>query len=409
MDISSLRERRGNDALTVSELNGYIKRIFDGDRTLSSVTVKGEISNFTHHRSGHLYFTLKDEEGQIKSVMFRSSTARLKFMPENGMKVLAHGSVSVYQRDGSYQLYVNSLEPDGIGALYLAYEQLKEKLHSEGLFDSENKKLIPEFAERIGVITSPTGAAVRDIITVIGRRFPIAKIYLYPSLVQGDGAEENLIKGIDYFEDSSLVDLIIIGRGGGSIEDLWAFNGEALARRIYSAKTPIISAVGHETDFSISDFVADMRAPTPSAAAEIAVPDVRELFERVDTYSERLSSALIRSVEKKRERLNSYMDRSVIVNPFSIIEENGAMIEDMGKRLNLAIKNVLKDARSAMLLHTEKINSLNPLNVLARGYTIAEKDGKTIRNASSVETGDSIELKFCDGVVFAEAKNVRKI
>ena len=283
MDISSLRERDNIGTFSVSELNGYIKRIIESNRTLASVTVKGEISNFTAHRSGHFYFSLKDSEGQIKAVMFRSRAQTLRFMPESGMKVIVHGSVSVYERDGVYQLYASSIQPDGIGALYLAYEQLKEKLYKNGIFDPAHKMPLPKYPEKIGVITSPTGAAVRDIINVLKRRYPIASIYLYPSLVQGDGAEEDLIKAVDYFDRSNLCDVIIIGRGGGSIEDLWAFNSEKLAMRIFDCKIPIISAVGHETDFTICDFVADMRAPTPSAAAEISAPDIAELLLRLDS------------------------------------------------------------------------------------------------------------------------------
>ena len=294
IDINSLRERDNADILSVSALNNYIKNIFENNRTLSSVTVRGEISNFVNHRSGHLYFTLKDADGQIRSVMFKSRALTLKFMPESGMKVIVHGSVTVYPRDGSYQLYATSMQPDGIGALYLAYEQMKERLAKEGLFDESHKLPIPRIPATVGVITSPTGAAVRDIINVTGRRFPQAKILLYPALVQGEGAEASLISALDYLDKSGLCDVIIIGRGGGSIEDLWAFNGESLARRIYYATTPIISAVGHETDFTICDFVADMRAPTPSAAAEIAVPDRRELAQRLDSFVERLSLALLR-------------------------------------------------------------------------------------------------------------------
>ena len=303
MDISSLRERNMPRELSVSELNAYVKRLFDNDRALNAISVRGEISNFTYHRTGHLYFTLKDEDSQIRAVMFRSSASTLKFMPENGMKVIIRGSINVYTQTGSYQIYVNSMQPDGIGALYVAYEQLKSKLESEGLFSDEYKKQIPEYPKKIGVITSPTGAAVRDIINVTGRRFPLAQIYLYPSLVQGDGAEDNLIKALDYFESSGLVDLVIIGRGGGSIEDLWAFNGEKLARRIFECKTPIISAVGHETDFTICDFVADLRAPTPSAAAEIAVPDSRELRLRISGLYDRCERALDRVCERKEDAL----------------------------------------------------------------------------------------------------------
>ena len=246
MDISSLRERSGSGPMTVTELNSFIKNMFDGNRLLQGVSVTGEISNFTAHKSGHLYFSVKDTEGQIRAVMFRSAAAGLKFIPENGMKVILRGSVSVFVRDGSYQLYVTSMQPDGVGALYLAYEQMKERLGSEGLFDDIHKKPIPRYPERIGVITSPTGAAVRDIINVLGRRYPLATVYLYPAIVQGDSAEATLVKGIDFFDKSHLVDTVIIGRGGGSIEDLWAFNSEKLARRIFAADVPIISAVGHE-------------------------------------------------------------------------------------------------------------------------------------------------------------------
>ena len=284
MDISSLRERREPSEITVSELNSYIKSILDNDKRLSAISVRGEISNFKRHSSGHLYFTLKDDGGQIRAVMFRSYADRIRFMPEDGMKVIVRAEVSVYAQAGTYQLYVNSMQPDGVGALYLAYEQLKERLACEGLFDQEHKIPLPSYPTRIGVITSPTSAAVRDIINVTGRRYPLATVYVYPALVQGDGAEKSLIEGLKYFEQSGLADVIIIGRGGGSIEDLWAFNSEALARCIYTMNTPVISAVGHETDFTICDFVADMRAPTPSAAAEIAVPDIRELSMRMDSF-----------------------------------------------------------------------------------------------------------------------------
>ena len=308
MDISSLRER-SSASLSVCDLNNYIKNAFENDRLLSAVTVRGEISNFVNHRSGHMYFSLKDEESQIRAVMFRSKAIGLKFLPENGMKVTVHGSVAVYTRDGSYQIYVNTMQPDGVGALYLAYEQLKNKLRDEGLFDEEHKKPIPKMPGRIGVITASTGAAIRDILTVTERRYPLADIYVYPALVQGEGAEDDLIAGVDYFDRSSLVDVVIIGRGGGSIEDLWAFNSERLARRIYDASVPIISAVGHETDFTICDFVSDMRAPTPSAAAELAVPDRTELLRYVDYCSERLDTALIRKLDKCAERFDSLLHR----------------------------------------------------------------------------------------------------
>lgn len=406
MDISSLRERSTDTPLSVSELNGYIKKIFDADRTLTAVSVKGEISNFVNHRSGHLYFSLKDADGQIRAVMFRSATQRLKFIPENGMKVIIHGSVTVYQRDGSYQLYANSMEPDGIGALYLAYEQLKERLFSEGLFDESNKNPIPEFPERIGIITSPTGAAVRDIINVSGRRFPLAKIYLYPSLVQGDGAVENLIQALDYFERTQLAEVIIIGRGGGSIEDLWAFNSEALARKIFSAKTPIISAVGHETDFTICDFVSDMRAPTPSAAAELAVPDIREIFMRIDGMSERLSSSLIRFVERKRDRLTSVTEKDVIKNPNTIINEKRGALSERYNELLHRFESSLKDKRNELVLNAEKLNVLNPLSVMKRGYSVAEKNGVILKSVNNISVGDQINMRVTDGTLITRVEKV---
>ena len=407
MDISSLRER-SNGALSVTELNNYIKNLFDTSRFLSSVSVKGEISNFTYHRSGHLYFSLKDGESQIKAVMFRSSAVKLKFMPESGMKVIAHGSVSVYQRDGVYQMYITSLQPDGIGALYLAYEQLKEKLYAEGLFDDACKKLLPAMPERIGVVTSPTGAAVRDIINVIGRRFPLARIYLYPSLVQGEGAEENLIRGIDYLDKSGLVDVIIIGRGGGSIEDLWAFNSEKLARRIFAAKIPVISAVGHETDFTICDFVSDMRAPTPSAAAELAVPDMRDIYIRLDSYYGRCAYSLERKVEIAEERFNSIKDKLIDDNLKYYLLDLEDSILDLKTRLSASMGLSINSQEHRFAVMAEKISALNPLSILNRGYSVASKlDGSRVC-ANTVKVGEKISIRVFDGKIEAEVKEIKE-
>ena len=407
MDISALRERSQPAVMTVGELNEFIKNIFDSTRALSSVTVKGEISNLTLHRSGHLYFTLKDSESQIRSVMFRSSAARLKFIPENGMKVIAHGSVSVYSRDGSYQLYVNSLQPDGIGALYLAYEQLKARLEAEGLFAREAKRKIPELPERIGVITSPTGAAVRDIINVIGRRYPLAKIYLYPSLVQGDGAEENLIKALDYFNKTRLVDTVIIGRGGGSIEDLWAFNGEALARKIYDMEIPVISAVGHETDFTICDFVSDLRAPTPSAAAELAVPDIRELYMALSGAEERISLALIRLSERKREAFERLSARLSDFGGKISAERWDALATYREKILALQ-DSMLKEKKTSARILAEKLNALSPLATLSRGYAIVEGKLGIVKSVEAVKPGDELSLRLCDGVVTGKIEKIKR-
>ena len=404
MDISSLRERGNITVLTVSELNNYIKSLFDSSRFLSSVTVKGEISNFTNHRSGHLYFSLKDAGGQIKAVMFSSAASTLKFLPESGMKVIVSGSVSVYAQGGAYQIYVKDIQPDGIGALHLAYEQLKERLFLEGLFDDVHKRPIPEYPCKIGVITSPTGAAVRDIITVVRRRYPLATIYLYPSLVQGDGAEASLIKAVDYFDKSGLCDVVIIGRGGGSIEDLWAFNSEALARRIFSARVPIISAVGHETDFTICDFVSDLRAPTPSAAAELAVADVRELAMRIDALEDRCSGALVRCSERARGALTRLSDALHRMGPEKIVGSRREDTSELNKRAADALKMLLLKSRNTLSVSSEKLSVLNPLSVLARGYSVLEGGRGVVKSVKDVSIGDRISVILSDGKLSAEVK-----
>lgn len=406
MDISSLRERPNVSTFSVSELNGYIKSIFDNDRALKSVSVRGEISNFTRHGSGHLYFSLKDPEGQIRAVMFRSSAVRLAFFPENGMKVILHGSVSVYPRDGSYQLYVNSMQPDGIGALYLAYEQLKAKLASEGLFDEYHKKPLPKIPRRVGVITSPTGAAVRDIINVTGRRFPFADIYIYPALVQGIGAEADLIEAVDYFDKSKLCDVVIIGRGGGSIEDLWAFNSEKLARRIFEAEVPIISAVGHETDFTICDFVSDMRAPTPSAAAELAVPDTNNLILRIDGLLDRAASALKRTVEIKSERLSKILDNPVMRSPLTMLDAARSRIDELLRSAVDSARNSVESRRASFSVLAGKLDALSPLAVLSRGYSVAFKDAEVVKSVSALKKDDSVSIRFKDGVASAVVSEV---
>ncbi len=406
MDISSLRERQSTEPMTVAQLNSYIKNLFDRDKLLLTVSIRGEISNFKRHTTGHFYFTLKDSESQIKAVMFRSATQKLKFLPENGMKVILRGSVSVYAKDGSYQFYALNIEPDGIGALYLAYEQLKAKLEAEGLFDRFTKLPLPKYPSKIGVITSPTGAAVRDIINVIRRRFPPAKIYLYPSLVQGSGAEENLIEAVDFFDRSKLCDVVIIGRGGGSIEDLWAFNSEALARRIFSAQVPIISAVGHETDFTICDFVSDLRAPTPSAAAELSVPDIRELFITVDGYQTRLTSALISYVKLKREKLKSIEQSKVLKNPLLYYENLKEQVEDLKESVINAYGRKLEVTKNKLAVIAEKTNALSPLNVLARGYSVVSINDKVIKSADELKINDEIQIRLSDATVFASVEKI---
>ena len=397
MDISALRDRSGSGPMTVSELNVFVKNMFDGNRLLSGVSVTGEISNFTAHRSGHLYFSIKDSESQISAVMFRGHAMGLKFLPENGMRVILRGSVSVYVRGGSYQLYVTSMQPDGVGALYLAYEQLKSRLADEGLFDPAHKRPIPKYPERIGVITSPTGAAVRDIINVLRRRYPLATVYLYPALVQGDGAEQTLINGIDFFDKSGLADTVIIGRGGGSIEDLWAFNGERLARRIFEARVPVISAVGHETDFTICDFVADLRAPTPSAAAELASPDLRELTVRVDEMQGRVDRALFRTSERMRERLERVTNKPIFADPSTLYDPQRERLSDAVRALSVALGETVGASRLLMAGICGRLEGLNPLSVLSRGYSVAMKGDSAISSTADVEVGDGIRIRLADG------------
>ena len=404
MDISMLRER-SDSVMTVSDLNNFIKNMFDNNRLLNSVHVKGEISNFVSHRSGHFYFSLKDQDGQIKAVMFRSSAMKLKFMPENGMKVTVYGSVSVYPRDGVYQMYATSMQPDGVGALYLAYEQMKARLEAEGLFSIEHKRSIPQFPKAIGVITSPTGAAIRDIINVLGRRYPLATVYIYPALVQGEGAARTLIDGIDYFDKSRLVDTVIIGRGGGSIEDLWEFNSEQLARRIFDCSIPVISAVGHETDFTICDFVSDMRAPTPSAAAELAVPDIRELSIAITHLEDRSDRALSRTAERARDRLSALSSGDVIRNFASLLEAKRGEIAELMRDATSSYKATVADKKMSFIANVGKLDGLNPLSVISRGYSVAQKDGKTLTGVSSADVGDLITVRLLDGSLSAEVKS----
>lgn len=399
IDISALRDRPQGGSMTVTELNNFIKNLLDSNRSLSAVTVSGEISNFTDHRSGHLYFSLKDSTAQIKAVMFRSARERLRFRPEEGMKVTVHGAVSLYPQGGSVQLYANTMAPDGIGALYKAYEQLKAKLAEEGLFDEENKKPIPRYPERIGVITSSNGAAVKDIINVTSRRYPLADLYLYPSLVQGDGAEDNLIKALDYLDRSGLVDVIIIGRGGGSIEDLWAFNSERLARRIFSANVPVISAVGHETDFTICDFVSDLRAPTPSAAAELSVPDVRDLLLMLDSATDRLESSLIRLIENKRERLSRLSEKDIFIDHEALFADKRDDLGDLFSRAESLITDKIANLSSDIRVAGARANALSPLAVLSRGYSVARNELGTVRRIEDVKCGDKVVLRVQNGEI----------
>lgn len=379
---------------TVSQINGYVKKILDHNQILNNVWVKGEISNFKNHYSGHMYLTLKDEGGVLKAVMFKNSAKMLSFMPQDGMKVMARGRVSVYEAGGSYQLYIEEMIPDGVGDLYVAYEQLKQRLSEEGLFSEEYKKPIPRFPERVGVITATTGAAVRDIINVITRRYPLAEIIIYPAQVQGKGAAESVVRAIEYFNYTDMVDTIIAGRGGGSIEDLWAFNEEIVARAIFDSKIPVISAVGHETDFTIADFVSDLRAPTPSAAAEIAVPSAVELRAAVSAYNTRNVNAVMKQIENRRLTLKRFALRT----PKSRIEDENLRLDNLVRRIEQSFKLKLTQSRRILGETAGKLDALSPLQTLSRGYAIPVKDdGTVIRSAKTMKTGDEFTLKLKDG------------
>ncbi|MDD4772424.1 MAG: exodeoxyribonuclease VII large subunit [Eubacteriales bacterium] len=399
-----------NKILTVTQLNEYIKFLLDSSPVLSDIYIKGEISNFTnHYRTGHLYFTLKDEGGLLKTVMFRSSAEKLKFMPENGMRVIVHGRVAVFIRDGQYQLYADSIEPDGIGALYIAYEQLRKRLEAEGLFREDRKRLLPKIPLRIGIITSPTGAAIRDIINITGRRFPMAEIVLFPSLVQGEGAAAQMIAGLDYFNKTGRVDLVIIGRGGGSIEDLWAFNNEALARAVKNSKIPIISAIGHETDFTICDFVADRRAPTPSAAAEIAVPDAQELKRKINNIIGRLESLLSQNITIRRQRLRQAADRRVLTSPAAVIDDKRMIVLSIERRLESGIKLILSGKKNDFIQYTSKLEALNPMSIIIRGYSaVFRDDGTLIKSIKQISLGEQFYFKTFDGEISGEVTEIRE-
>ncbi|MCH5210838.1 MAG: exodeoxyribonuclease VII large subunit [Oscillospiraceae bacterium] len=379
---------------TVSQINGYVKKILDHNIILNNVWIKGEISNFKRHYSGHLYITLKDEGGVLKAVMFRSAAMTLAFEPNDGMKVLARGRISVYEAGGSYQLYIEEMIPDGVGELYIAYEKLKKQLEDEGLFDAAHKKEIPRFPERVGVVTAPTGAAVRDIINVITRRYPMAEIVIYPAQVQGVGAAESIVKAIEYFNASGEVDTLIVGRGGGSIEDLWAFNEEITARAIYASKIPVISAVGHETDFTIADFVADLRAPTPSAAAEISVPSVIELRNRINTDQNRISQNIAKRIESSRLLLKRFKMKT----PKDRIDEYNLRIDSLVKSMDNCLKMKTMTLRRQFSEHAAKLDALSPLQTLSRGYSIPTKeDGSVIRSAEEMQSGMEFTLRLKDG------------
>lgn len=394
--------------MSVSQLNRYIKMNFDADENLANIFISGEISNFTnHYRTGHLYFTLKDDSAAVRAVMFNSSAKRLKFMPEDGMKVIARGRVSVYEASGQYQLYVDDMQPDGVGALYLAYEQLKEKLQKEGLFSELHKKPLPPYPEKVGVITSPTGAAVRDIINVLGRRFPYAEIVFCPVLVQGDGAHLQLTDAVNLFNSERAADVIIIGRGGGSIEDLWEFNDEGLARAVYNSDIPVISAVGHETDFTICDFVADMRAPTPSAAAELAVPDANELQYALSALKNRMFLNVSSGIADRRSRLEYLTSKGALKSPDEMLSNRSQRLDTAFSKMLSSYENRIGGKKVEFISAATALSKLDPMSVLMRGFAfVSDKNGKNVYSSQALAKGDKINVRFHDGSAVCEVKEI---
>lgn len=411
--------------ITVTQLTRYIKYRFDTDSNLQEVFLKGEISNYKPNMRGHIYFTLKDEGSRIDAVMFATNVKKLKFVPQDGMKVLVTGKISVYEVNGKYQIYVDEMLEDGIGNLYIAFEQLKKKLEAEGLFRTEHKKKIPKIPNRIGVITAPTGAAIKDIISTIQRRWPLAEVYLFPSLVQGEEAKEDIVKQIHRAEQYEL-DTLIVGRGGGSIEDLWPFNEEIVARAIYDCNIPVISAVGHEIDFTISDFVADLRAPTPTGAAEMAVPQLKDVENYLNQVKIRLNNSITNEIKRDRQKLQELTSRNIFKNPITIYQTKEMMFDSMLERLkfslsdltNIKEKELIKVKNSYVLQNPyklldkksnkylqiiSKLETLSPLLTLKRGYTMVKVKDKVVSSSKNIKKGDHLTIDFKDGSVETEA------
>lgn len=398
-----------DQTLSVTALNLYIRDLLDSQRTLANVGVRGELSNYKIYPSGHHYFTLKDSESSLRCVMFKSSASRLRFRPENGMGVTVWGRVTVYPRDGAYQLYASQIMPEGTGDLQIAFEQLKAKLEGEGLFDPEHKKPLPRFPGRIAIITSSAGAAVHDMIRILGKRWPLAKVLLLPVRVQGVEAPPEIAGAIRYANEFDVADLIITGRGGGSIEDLWAFNDERVARAIYASRLPVISAVGHEPDVTISDYVADRRASTPSNAAEIAVPDCREIEELLSAYELRASQGMRKQLNNLRERLDSCASRRVLLDPMTLVDNRRMELDRSRERLAAAEEKILAGKRQRFVAATAKLDAMSPLKVLTRGYAIThDEKGNSIRSAGQLHSGDKITLRLSDGSADCLVEDVRR-
>lgn len=393
--------------LTVAQLNSYTRGLLEQDPHLREVFVVGEISNFTnHYRSGHWYFSLKDENAVIQGVMFRSSVQHMRFVPQDGMRVICRGRVTLYDRDGRYQLYAEDMQPDGLGSLNLQFEQTKEKLAKLGFFDEQNKKPFPAFPQKIAVVTSPTGAAVQDILNILTRRYPLATVLMCPVQVQGEDAVPQLVETVDILSQRSDVDLIILGRGGGSMEDLWAFNSEELAFSIYNCPIPVISAVGHETDYTISDFVADLRAPTPSAAAELAVPDMTDLKGAMGRYKELLALGLTRKVQSEEQKLKGLSESMVLKQPMTMLDPYLQRLDMLERRLQLSASRNLEQYKGVFSGLAGRLDAYFPLGVLNRGYAIAKKEDTIIRNAKELSVGDILHLQFGSGTAVCTVEQV---
>lgn len=416
--------------LSVSALTRYLKAQFDSDPNLRHVFLKGEISNFKAHTTGHLYFSVKDEGSKINAIMFRSNASKLNFTPADGSKVLMAGRISVYEPTGSYQIYVDEMVEDGVGNLYVAFEKLKKKLQAEGLFDQSHKKPIPKIPRRVGIITASTGAAIRDIITTIKRRFPICETILFPTLVQGDNAKDDIVRNIERAKDYDL-DVLIVGRGGGSIEDLWPFNEEIVARAIYNCDIPVISAVGHEIDFTIADFVADLRAPTPTAAAELAVPNMSDLKSHISQLGIRLNEAIYKKINYQKLYLDSIKNSYVIKSPMIMFENKKQSLDLLKEKINELVlrniqnkkdkldslrnsyiltnpQNIYKDKKVELKNIIDKLNLLNPLNVLGRGYSISYVGGKVLKSISLVKENSEVDVKLSDGTLKTVVQKIEK-
>ncbi len=394
-----MNDSKMRNVLTVSELNKYIKNLFSRDLVLSGLWVKGEVSNFKNHSSGHMYFTIKDENSLIRCVMFKTHAAGLRFVPEDGMKVIIRGYLSVFERDGQYQIYAEEMQPDGVGSLHIAFEQLKRKLQNEGLFDVSAKKKLPFLPESIGVITSSKGSVIRDIINILSRRFYNVRIKVYPVQVQGEQAAPQIAAALRRLNVLGLVDVIILARGGGSLEELWAFNEEIVARSIHASRIPVISAVGHETDFTISDFVADMRAPTPSAAAELVMPEKAVINDRINNLNLRLQTAINRKIAMDRLSLKRLMSSTVFKQPYNKVYQERLRIEMLSKYMKKALEAEMKNNRNRLSVLVARLDILSPLSALARGYSLvkSKKDSALIKSVKNVKAGDRLEISLYDG------------